>query len=674
MAKLGGMDSIVESFGTPTNTPLVIRPTETVTPEEVPTQEVIEITPQEEITLTPTEENPLETVPTPTPSGESGSAETLRSLEESVVPVNDQVDLGLRLQGLTDIPLTVLPPAAPRQVGERNTFWVIDTFAEDYFQVEAVLRYVTDHLYFWIEDGVRYDQDELIDLSETFETEIYPTNRAFFGSEWSPGIDGDVHLYILYAQNVGYGTAGYFSSEDEVHPLVHQFSNAHEMFVINADNAPLYDEYTYGTLAHEFQHMIHWYLDRNETSWLDEGFSELASLLNGYDPGGFDFEYIRRPDFQLNTWSDDDAENLAHYGASFLYVVYLLDRLGEEATQAIAAHPDNGLSSIDSVLDELEVVDPVSEQPVDADDLVLDWAITNYLLDGDVGDGRYAYYNYSEASRAKKTETIRNCNSEMQVRDVHQYGVDYIRFTCLGEHTLHFEGSVEAALLPANPYSGSYAFYSNKGNKSDMTLTRDFDFTNHSGPLTLTYMTWFDIEVDYDYVYLAASTDGESWEILTTPSGTAENPNGNSYGWGYTGYSGDGPVWIQESVDISRFAGEEVALRFEYVTDTALNGEGLLLDDVAIPEIDYFTDLESDDGGWEGAGFVRIQNTLPQTFRLALITKGATTEIVYIPLEADLSADIPINIGDNNDEVVLVVVGTTRFTRQLAAYQFNFSD
>jgi hypothetical protein len=161
MAKLGGMDTIVESFGTPTHTPRVIRPTETVTPEEVPTQEVIVITPQEEITLTPTEENPVETVPTPTLSGESGAAETLRILEESVVPVNDQVDLGLRLQGLTDIPLTVLPPAAPRQVGERDTFWVIDTFAEDYFQVEAVLRYVTDHLYFWIEDGVRYDRHSL---------------------------------------------------------------------------------------------------------------------------------------------------------------------------------------------------------------------------------------------------------------------------------------------------------------------------------------------------------------------------------------------------------------------------------------------------------------------------------------------------------------------------------
>ena len=39
-----------------------------------------------------------------------------------------------------------------------------------------------------------------------------------------------------------------------------------------------------------------------------------------------------------------------------------------------------------------------------------------------------------------------------------------------------------------------------------MTLTRDFDFTSASGPLTLKYHTWYDLEKDYDYVFLEAST------------------------------------------------------------------------------------------------------------------------------------------------------------------------
>jgi bacillopeptidase F (M6 metalloprotease family) len=79
----------------------------------------------------------------------------------------------------------------------------------------------------------------------------------------------------------------------------------------------------------------------------------------------------------------------------------------------------------------------------------------------------------------------------------------------------------------------------------------------------------FDLEKDYDYLYVTVSEDGQSWKILKTPSGTDKNPSGNSYGWGYTGLSGSGKSaeWVQESVDLSEFAGKKVQLRFEYVTD-----------------------------------------------------------------------------------------------------------
>jgi hypothetical protein len=201
-----------------------------------------------------------------------------------------------------------------------------------------------------------------------------------------------------------------------------------------------------------------------------------------------------------------------------------------------------------------------------------------------------------------------------------------------------------------------------------MTLTRSFDFTDHSGPLTLSYWTWYDIEEDFDYVYLLASEDGERWDMLFPPSGTGSNPTGANYGWGYNGLSGDEPVWIEESVDISQYAGKDVQLRFEYITDAAVNGEGFLLDDISIPEIGYFSDFEQDDGGWAAAGFVRIQNLIPQNFRLSLITLGNTPQVQPIPLSADNTATIPVG----SDDSILVVSGTTRFTRQPATYRFSF--
>jgi hypothetical protein len=289
-----------------------------------------------------------------------------------------------------------------------------------------------------------------------------------------------------------------------------------------------------------------------------------------------------------------------------------------------------------------------------------------------VGDGRFSYNNYPNAPQTFDTESVFDCNPGIQERNVHQYGVDYIRIICPGPHTLVFEGSVQTGLLPADAYSGDYTFWSNKGDESDMTLTQTFDFTDVSDPITLSYWTWYDIEEDYDYVYLTASVDGENWEILTTPSGTEEDPTGSNYGWGYNGLSGDWPEWIQESMDLSQYAGQQVQLRFEYITDAAVNGEGLLLDDIAIPAIDYFTDFEEGDGGWVGAGFVRVSNILPQTFRLALITRGSPIIVEYLTLDENNSLEISLDISGDVDDVVLVVIGTTRYTRQLASYLFDF--
>jgi immune inhibitor A len=596
---------------------------------------------------------------------------TQDALENTNVPFNDLLDLARRLEGKENIPVALDPVTSYYQVGASQSFWISNTDTNENFQIEATLQYVTEHVYFWIENGVRFNRKDLRNLAETFEYQIYPTDRTYFGSEWTPGVDGDPHIYIIYAKGLGSRLAGAFSSADEYSPLAHEYSNMHETFVLSADNQQLRKDYTYGVLAHEFQHMIHWYQDRNEDTWVNEGFSELASFINGYDVGGFDYLYVGEPDLQLNDWSTDPDGNAPHYGASFLFMVYLLDRFGPATIRTLVQNPQNGMSSIDAVLSTLDTRDILTGEVIGADDVFLDWTLANYLNDKDIPDGRYAYHNYADAPQTGDTEAINRCPTEVNTRDVSQYGVDYIRIDCAGDFNLHFEGSVAVGLLPADPHSGDFAFWSNKGDDSDMTLTRTFDFQDYSGPLTFSYWTWYDIEADFDYVYLEASTDGKAWEILTTPAGTPEDPTGNSFGWGYSGLSGNGGSWIQEQVDISRFAGEQVTIRFEYVTDGAVFGEGFLIDDITIPEVGYATGFEEDADGWEAAGFVRIQNVLSQTFRLAVILDGRTTQVATIDLEADNTVDIPLHLGDEVDNLVLVVTGTTRFTRLKASYQFQ---
>jgi hypothetical protein len=199
-----------------------------------------------------------------------------------------------------------------------------------------------------------------------------------------------------------------------------------------------------------------------------------------------------------------------------------------------------------------------------------------------------------------------------------------------------------------------------------MTLTREFDFTDTRGSITLSFRTWYDLEEDYDYLHLEVSEDGEHWQIITTPSGTGENPSGNSYGWGYNGKTDD---WIQEEVDLSQYAGKKVQVRFEYVTDAAVTGEGFLLDDVMVDAVNYQSDFEADDGGWTANGFSRVENIIPQTFRLSLITKGSnSTTVQMIETSPDQVAEIPLSLKEG-EEAILIVTGTTRYTRKSATYQ-----
>ena len=601
------------------------------------------------------------------PPADTISTKTIQALDQSIVPENDVYALACRLQGICNIPNTLPAPATPLMVGTKQKFWIINADTNKNFQIDATLLYITPLTYFWAEDGAKVNEDDMKALMDTFDKKIIPTDREFFGSEWTPGVDNDPHIYVLYAGNLGSNIGGYYSSSDEYNPLVRKYSNAHELYVLTSTQ-PLGDQYAYATLAHEFVHMIQWPTDRNDVSWINEGFAELGAFLNGYDVGGADWQYAQSPDLQLNDWAANDSPDFGlHYGQSFLYLAYFLDRFGEKATKALTADPKNDLASVDNTLKTLNATDPQTGKLITADDVFMDWAAALYLKDGKVGDGRYTYHNYPHAPQTTDTETISNCPQSALTRDVHQYGIDYINISCAGDHTLTFTGSTAVHMLPVGPYSGSYAFATNLGNESDMTLTREFDFTNASGPLQLSFHTWYDLEKDYDYVYLEVSEDGQHWQIITTPSGTGDDPSGGSYGWGYNGKSNG---WIQEDVDLSRYAGKKVQVRFEYVTDPAVTGEGFLLDDVSVEALNYKSDFEADDGGWMAEGFTRVQNIIPQTYRLALITKGSDTIVKMIEVNSDQMAEIPLSLKDG-EQAILVVTGVTRYTRDKTAYQIE---
>ena len=348
-----------------------------------------------------------------------GEAQALAADE---MPAADARDLALRLNpSIGDIPIVVNATPPVYKVGDTAPFWVSNSDTEEHNQVTAELRYVTDHVAMWVEKGVKMNQKDLEASADRFEQKTYPTNREFFGSEWTPGVDNDVRLHILHARGLGETVAGYYSSADEYSRKINQYSNEREMFYISADsgNAKPNSEFYDGTLAHEFQHMVHWNNDRNEASWVNEGMSELASYLNNFDPGGADMAYAEQPDTQLNTWADPSQGNAEHYGASYLFMTYFLDRFGEELTKAVVASAKNGIAGFNDALAK-------AGRPERFDEIYADWAVANYLNERSAdAEGRYGYKKIQLAAMAV-SETVRNYPASGKAQ-VSQYGVDYIR-------------------------------------------------------------------------------------------------------------------------------------------------------------------------------------------------------------------------------------------------------
>jgi len=586
--------------------------------------------------------------------------ETRRTLEAADIPPRDLIDLTRRLNDPGQpIPEVVRDELWAFEVGDTHEFWVLNGDARKYVQVTARLVYETPHAYFFLEEGVDLNQAKLKRLADRFEESTYPTNREFFGEEWSPGVDNDPHLTILFVRT---GGINYQNSMDEFSRLVNRYSNEMEIVYISADDGELDDDCM---LAHEFQHVIQWAVDYNEETWLFEGFSELACPINGltawYSETMCD-AFARQPDTQLNAWSGEIEQAPAQYGASYLFLAYFLERFGTETTRALVAHQENGLDSVDEVLKSLDV-------DIGFDDVFADWVVANYLNDPSLADGRYGYLSLFPPSFAPEADYEAADLPVERQTSVGQYAADYIVLRGAGSFQVDFAGATLVGLSPTSAHGGKYAWWGGRGTNSDTTLTREVDLTGLQ-EATLTFHTWYDIERDFDYAYVEVSRDGERWTTLPGQTTTNTDPNGANYGNGYTGIS-DG--WIQEKIDLTPYAGHKVQIRFEYVTDDGPLHAGIFLDDIRIPELDLHYDAELGDAGWVARGFMRSAMLMPQEWLLQLVMQGhAQTTVERLQLNPDNTGRWRVKL-DSDEAAALILSGRTRVTTEPAEYWYTIT-
>jgi hypothetical protein len=560
----------------------------------------------------------------------------------AVLPGRDPFDLAVRLRGLSSATPRLNPvPGAPLVAGFTDTFWILDQRTAQLFQADATLRLVSPNAYWFVQDDLadRAPQADLERSAKVFETNTYPLIHRYFGVEVSPGVDSDPHVVFLLG-NVP-GVAAYFSSADAFPRAINPESNEHEMIYVNLNSLRPGQAGFDSTLAHEMQHMAHFARCPNQEGWVDEGASELAMRVAGYE-GALPAAFAAHPDVQLTSWAHQASDLTRHYQASYLFIRYVAERAGGwDALPRLFATCARGEALFQSFL---------SQQPIapDLDSLFTDWTVANLLQDGLVADGRFAYAN--AGFHAAITGTL--SRQAPFLGSVPQYAANYIALPT-GAGSVTFKGDASVPLMAANP-DGAGVWWSNRGDGLDSRLTRQVDLRGVAAA-TLQFQAWYDLEDQFDYVYCTASRDGgTTWQVLPGRHTASDHATGNNYGVGWTASSG--AAWVDEEIDLSPFAGSETLLRFEYVTDQSYNGQGFAIKDVRIPQVDL-DERGAVEAPWTAEGWVRVDGPVPQRWNLRLV-RWSSNGIQVEPLTVDPDGSATFDLDPNAVRNTLVIAPT----------------
>ncbi len=314
---------------------------------------------------------------------------------------------------LPNPPVDTSVPAQPcvpeLAVGSRQSFFSIDFRKREQYVVQSTLQKVGTFCYIFVEDSqwgqtvnaatveaVRHAFDDATpaDLGRG----IYEIETALFGPP--PNIDGEDKIYILLldirdlATVSGGFIGGFFSPVDQQrgvlrHPefgtLVH--SNERDMIYVDTHPLDAGGEKGLGVLAHEFQHLIHWQQDKDEEIWVNEGCSDYAMFICGYSVEDHVIPFERNASVSLVNWPHGSRSQLSHYGAAYMWMLYLHEHYGgAETIAAVVKQRGNGITGINNALDSRGVTKRFST-------IFSDWKIANFLDDSDFAEGQYGYRN-----------------------------------------------------------------------------------------------------------------------------------------------------------------------------------------------------------------------------------------------------------------------------------------
>jgi len=646
----------------------------------------------------------------------------------------DREAASAKIMGDTAIAAASLEAAKASLSGSAAGIGDVEWLYADGWQ-EFTLKAIGGNAEIWLASNLSYPAgdprptpvvtDEQIEyMFEEFNNNIYPSNTNYFGftndrdgtgglfASWNYSwyeTDNPQRVMILifniidesyYDPEYPFYVGGYFWPEmndfyadrNIIHIDSHDWANR-----VGPDvNRP----YNYeGTIAHEYEHAIHYDHDADEASWVDEGMADLSGFFAGYghaeDHLAYYMVYHRT---SLTNWGNA----LEDYGESYLFQLYLNENFGGPAfIKALVDEQANGIEGIENQLTAFGYA-------TSFDDIYRDWTLANYLddvtLPGDSGaqlgydaldipsndtwgysiqwsiKNYYGSDNQGNLPIPRYWGGYKSGTVQYPIGSMAPYAPMYLTYKGVQPELIsNFRGDGSSGI---EPYEGDYELY---GGRAALL----FNSCTLASPVvlgvnaTLSFWTWYEIEDFWDFGFVQISTDGGStWTSLENSDTTWEydpsaHPDVIDNLPGFTGSSGG---WVPETFDLSAYVGASVLVRFLYVTDWATELTGFFVDEIAITDTTgtLFSDgLESGSGNWVLDGWQHTTGLVTNDWQLTFINpqydKGRFTGLeiqndsMYVDgdYQRDLTTLDTLSLG--KDVVTIIVSNHQPEDRSFAA-------
>lgn len=577
------------------------------------------------------------------------------------------------------------PRASAAAIGDQRTWLALDdAFSVIYFK-NYTLRGIGDHIEVWvasdsdvISSGIRFPEgdcrnDERVQISDDqiqslireFDHNIYPKESAAFS------VPPDRTGAVSFATELGFPADYWTGDGDNIVALVDNVRDSNfydfpanptyiggffysvfnelvdrNVMTIDAfdwlhrtganppnepaagdpcNSKPARPRLYESTFAHEYQHLLEYYEDADEASWVNEGLSMYAEVVTGYldaslpvtqvgfdgglqcflgwgstetpanpnpRPGG--------PENSLTYWLDQGSgdEQLCDYGATESFMHMLASRYGAGFISELHDDDANSLASVRGLL-------RGTASARDRREIVHDWAAA-VALDSVVDHGWHLTGGPDRRYRVRSLDLSVDWSNPdaYSTPGAPPNGSDYVRlrggsgaFLSAGQiRSISFDGAETLPALPvewavdSNPpdHPGNPALYSGSGPNFDRTIV--FGATVPAQQPTLTFKTRWDTEELWDYAFVQVSTDGgKTYRSIGNDMTTKDHDPGAIPAVvanlpGFTGISGGGETaaWVDTSFDLSKYKGKKILIALRYITDSGVDLPGWWVDDVEV--------------------------------------------------------------------------------------------